>query len=185
MPSRTLDEILTEINVDIMANTELPSSDYYTEAWMQPRNEINWPIIRTGRREGQKISPKDTRGMQFYHRQVEPQENAPLEQYKGINSYQQTLYHMRFVGIGARATITMTDYNDNADICNGIMEILASNSSLTQREQLIVESANTNVLEVLNSEYAGNESTNQKWSLDTIAFSIDYTIKQKTLGLSC
>ena len=79
----------------------------------------------------------------------------------------------------------MTDYNDNADICNGIMEILASNSSLTQREQLIVESANTNVLEVLNSEYAGNESTNQKWSLDTIAFSIDYTIKQKTLGLSC
>ena len=186
MPARTLDAILTEINLDIQNNISYPSNNFFTEAWLQPRNEINWPLIRIGKREGKKITPVDTRALQVYHRQIEPIETQPLEVYRGVRQYVNILYNMRLVGVGARANITSKVYNDTADLANEVMEILAVNSSLTNRERLMVEgTANTNTLEVLNEEYEGNESTNQKWSLDYIAFSIDYTITQKRLGNSC
>jgi len=186
MAVRTLDAILTEINNDIEANISYSNNNFYTEAWKQPRNEISWPLIRTGKREGRKITPLDTRALQIYHRQAEPIETQPLEVYRGIKQYVNIVYHMRLVGVGARANITQKTYNDTADLANEVMEILAVNSSLSGRERLMVEgTANTNVLEVLNEEYEGNESVNQKWSLDYVAFSIDYTITQKRLGNTC
>lgn len=181
---QSLDDILSEINVYLLANSDYTST-YYEEAVLQDKDGQTWPLARIGTREQQKISPTDTTGLQVYHRQIEPQETSQSEVYRGVNTYVHIIYHMRLIAIGARKNLTSSLNNVNQDICNHYMQILGANARLSQGEQVFASGATqTKVLDILNEEYAGNESV-KKYTTDLIAFGIDYGIKQIRLSNNC
>jgi len=185
MAARTIDVILTEINTFISANSTFASSTFHTMAELQEdRNGNVWPMSRINNRQGKAISPQDTDEMQFYHRLID-QTVEPDDYYRGTSNYQTVSWQMQLVGVGFRRKLAISlPINNNIDYCSDVQEILAKNGRLAGKERVMVISADANKESVLGEEYPGNDKI-LKLKLELFAFSIQYTILQRTIGNSC
>jgi hypothetical protein len=179
MSTRNIHQILTNINDVIAAGLNYSNNDFHGLAVLQPKDGIYFPMVRTTTQEAMKISPLDTKAMQFYHRMVESSTDTIPG--KGADNYQIITYRMILVGVGFRRNVSNEIVWDNEDRAREVMNILAVNTSLQSREMLIIEGqTDTDKLTVLNNEYAGNDVLKTR-VLDLLAFSISYTIKQRAV----
>ena len=180
MTIRSINSIVDEINNRIAGN--YPNEVLYNVAVLQPdRNGVTFPMTRENSDQGIQISPRDPNGLIFYHRVLAPAEVKPLEGAKGLRSYQLVLTNMRLVGVGYRKNITSSNDWNNQDIANDAMRILGDSYALSNKETLQVAGrAVTDKLEVLNTEFEGNEDIAHR-ALDLIAFYVDYQIQQRQI----
>lgn len=133
--------------------------------------------------EGEKISPDDTKSLQFYWR-ITAQENLPTPG-KGVKTYELVTYSLRLVGIGYRPPVTSEKTWNNPDIAQAIMKILGESPYLSGKEYLNVSGqAVTDKLTVIQEEYQNNERM-KKDVLRMIAFAINCTLKQRVTGVLC
>lgn len=176
---RSLNDIIEEIN-DAIGFYFDEQEVFYNLSVLQTDSYGNtFPMTRKTDDEGIQISPLDTKGINFYHRLLGPVEVEPLQGSKGNKSYSLVTYPLRLVGVGYRKNIITGTYWNNQEVADQVMVDLGSSAFLSGKEILQVNGrVITDKLEVLTTEFAGQQEFINR-TLDLIAFSIDYQVKQR------
>jgi len=180
MAARGLDTILTEINGNLNSDLWYSNNDYHTIADLQEdKDGKTWPMPRVSDRQGKKISPLDTKQMQFYHRIID-HKIEPLDIYRGRASFELITYSMILVGVGFRRNMTTSSVNENQDYANEVARSMGNRWKLTQKEIIRIQRIEDNKQNVIDQEFPGH-TTFQPKKMELFAFIIEYTIEQRQI----
>ena len=175
MAERSLNLILDDINTQIKTVSFGGKVTTRGLCYLQEKDEKIFPLENTGNKNGNKISWDDKYPLQTYHRIISPiEKDIDLTKGFGANAQRQRLYSMRLVGIGSKDKITSTAFEDNQEVANAISDVLPS--FITTNEYLEIGESEVIKQEVYDSEFAG-VTHQKKYSLEGIAFWIDYTLR--------
>jgi len=170
-----LNELLEDINARVATNLKLPKTKYFAEAFLQVKDEKTFPLVNKGSGSGYQISLNDNYALQSYHRVISNVTETDPTKGKGKYPYTIRVYTIRNVWLGTLKRLPSKPYENTDDIKNAVYN--AFPTILTNKEIIQTTTESTNKLEVLNEEFDGNEF--KQLSLDTIAFYIEYEIRQK------
>ncbi len=170
-----LNELLEDINARVATNLKLPKTKYYGEAFLQVKDEKTFPLVNQGSGNGYQISLDDNYALQSYHRVINNETETDYTKGKGKYPYTMRVYTIRNIWLGTLKRLPTKPYETTDDVKNAVYT--AFPTILTNKEIIKTTTENTNKLEVLNEEFDGVEF--KSLSLDTIAFYIEYEIRQK------
>lgn len=175
MPA-SLTNLLGEVNDLLSAGLSYSANTtFHKLAYLQPKDDRTFPIVRRGQREAYQISPQDVKSMVFYHRLIE-ETDEPTDQGKGTDMVKFTTYTIRLVGVGHRRKLSVSNDEDNTDLARAV-KILLNGQTLSDRSKVWPITTNSNKIEIFNEEWEGFDFSRE--SLEITAFSIDYHIKQR------
>jgi hypothetical protein len=171
---RVLNEILDNINSDIAGSLKYPKAKYYTQAELQEKDGKGFPLVNNGNGKGFAISPNSNDALLTYHRVLGSETDTDWTKGKGRYPYKMRTYTMRMVWIGSTKRLPVKCYDTNDDVKNDVYTALPT--VLNNKEIIRTISENVNKIEVLDTEFSGNNT--KQLTLDVVAFWIDYEIKQ-------
>lgn len=174
----SLTNLLSEVNTLLGALPYASRTTFYTLAYLQPKDDKTFPIVRRGASEGYQISPEDSR-FQFYHRLIGESDEPLPDQGKGTDVVKFTTYTFRLVGVGKREILTSFTSEDNADLARAV-KLLLNGKTLSDRSKVWPISTNSDKISIFEEEWAGYANIN-KLSLNITVFTIDYNIKQRVV----
>ena len=174
---RNLVDILTEINDAIKAGLSYGgTSQFFTLAHIQTQNDKSFPVANTGSGNGTQISHNDTYPLQIYHRIITADQFSDPERGKGNKPYRFKIYNMKMVGLGRTNKINNVARDINHEVAEDVSNLIPAYGE--NREY--IEPGQIEVIrsKVWDEEFNGFDIS--KSSLEYIAFTIDYTIQQRT-----
>ena len=176
MAERSLNSILTEINTDIKTVSFGSKITTWGLCYQQTRDNKTFPLLNEGRGQGRKLQWNDTYPLQTYHRIISSEKETDSARGFGGKPYQERVYQMRLVGIGSKAALSASAYEDNQEICKAVSNVLPT--LLTGKEYMATADHEVIKQNVYDEEFAGTIELN-KLSLEGIAFWIDYELRIK------
>ena len=172
--SRTIDEILTDINSTVSGALKYPKAIFYNQVSLQEKNDKTFPMINKGNGRGAAISLNSKYALQSYHRVLESETETDWTRGKGKYPYKMRTYVIRNVWLGSLARLQTKGYESTDDIKNAVYD--AYPTILDQKELIRTTTENINKQEILDIEFAGQDTKNL--ALNLAVFYIDYEVKQ-------
>ena len=124
MAERSLNSILTEINTDIKTVSFGSKVTTWGLCYQQIKDEKTFPLLNQGSGQGRKLQWNDTYPLQTYHRIISSEKEIDASRGFGGKPYQERVYQMRLVGIGSKAALSASAYEDNQEICKAVSNVL-------------------------------------------------------------
>jgi len=175
---RSLDAILTEINLTLKTVKWGSFLTTYNECYQQTKDKKTFPLLNLGgttTAHGKEIHWDDKEAMRVYHRVLSKENEVDNTKGFGNNPANVRVYSMRAVFLGTRRALTVAGYEDNDDFARDAENIFPSNLSF--KELIRIDDIETIKNVVYEEEFEGVDL--QKLSLDGIAFWINYTIRSR------
>jgi hypothetical protein len=176
MAERSLNSILTEINTDIKTVSFGSKITTWGLCYQQIKDDKTFPLLNQGAGQGRKIQWNDTYPLQTYHRILSNEKEVDPSRGFGGKPYQERVYQMRLVGVGTRAALTASSYEDNQEICKSISDTLPA--LLSGKEYIATSEHEVIKQNVFDEEFTGTIEL-KKLSLEGIAFWINYELRIK------
>ena len=177
MAERSLNSIIYEINTYIKTVDFGSKITTWGLCYQQEKDTKVFPLLNEGSGQGRKIQWNDTYPLQTYHRILSNEKETDQDRGFGSKAYQERVYQMRLVGVGTKALLSASSYEDNQEICKAVSDAIPSLLSNKEYTEM-------NEHEVIKQNVYDEEFTNtvelKKLSLEGIAFWIDYELRIKT-----
>jgi len=176
MAERSLNAILTDINTQIKTVSFGAKITTRGLCYLQEKDGKTFPLENLNTKSGLKISWDDKYPLQTYHRILSVEKETDTTQGVGNKVSTRRVYNMRLVGIGSKASLSVSPYEDNQEIAKTVCDSLPN--FITSSEYLEVEGMEVIKQTVYDSEWPGVDHQ-KKLSLEGIAFWVDYSLKIK------
>ena len=178
MPTK-LYVFLEEVNTTLSGLSYGGSATFYKLAYLQPKDDKTFPMVRKSTSEATQISPYDVRSAIFYHRIIE--EVTETADAKGNSVAMFKIYNMRLVCLGTRRLLSSDPDEVNPDLAVEAEVILLGKRQLSDKSTLSVTGSNSDKIDIFETEFSGHDFNSR--SLDITAYTIDYNIKQRIVCL--
>ena len=174
MAERSLNAILTDINTQIKTVSFGGKITTRGLCYLQEKDGKTFPLENVDTKSGLKISWDDKYPLQTYHRILDVEKDTDVSLGFGSKPHRQRIYSMRLVGIGSKTKLSTAPYDDNQEFAKTISDVLPN--FINANEYL--ETGDNEVIKqvVYDTEFAGVDHQ-KKYSMEGIAFWIDYTLR--------